>query len=39
MHVIGKEFNGKIKSKTSDGRLILESIDFLNILLETDAIK
>jgi len=35
----GKEFNGKIQLKTSDGKFLLESDDFLNILLEINAIK
>ncbi|CAF4415082.1 unnamed protein product, partial [Rotaria sp. Silwood2] len=35
----GKEFEGKINTKTSDNKFILESNDFLQILLETNAIK
>ncbi|CAF3460588.1 unnamed protein product [Rotaria sp. Silwood1] len=35
----GKEFQGKIKLKTSDNKFILESDDFLQILLQTNAIK
>ncbi|CAF1033127.1 unnamed protein product [Rotaria sordida] len=35
----GKEFNGKIKTKTLDNKFILESDDFLQILLQTNAIK
>jgi len=35
----GKDFNGKIQIKTSDGKFILESDDFLHTLLEINAIK
>ena len=35
----GKNFNGKISNKTSDGKFILESDDLLKLLLETNAIK
>ena len=35
----GKEFNGKILTKTSDEKFILESDELLNLLLEAKAIK
>jgi hypothetical protein len=35
----GKEFQGKLTSRNSDGKFILESNDFLTILLGTNAIK
>jgi hypothetical protein len=34
-----KEFNGKIITKGPNGKFILESDDFLKLLLEINAIK
>ncbi len=34
-----KQFNGKILTKTSDGKFILESDELLNALVEINAIK
>ena len=36
---VGKEFIGKTKNKTSDGKFILESDDFVKVLLDINAIK
>ena len=36
---VDKEFKGKIEMKNSDGKFLLQSDDFIKILIDINAIK